>query len=397
VAQEESRRTGERVSNTWKHITAQGWRKVGSAGWGYVWRDATDAERRQSAPKLVLERDPQCEWAVNEAFRMAGDGATVHKVARWAAALPASARGNRALSYPVIRAVLRSPLYIARGMTDPAVPATEVMASPVCRWPALVDDETWLRAQEHIASHQRTPRQATGRYLLTGIIHCPRCGARMAGGQERTHGRRYYCKGAVMGGANAPDIRCTTTVTAEHVESAVLHEMMDLLGAIATNPAIERGLRLVWAELRRRPKAADEVQRQARQFEATIERARQRIQRATDLFVDGELDKAEYDAKCARERRNIESAEQELSRLRIVDLTPELPPIDAVLALARDWCAVIGGLDVPAQRRLLMPFVERVVPIRLRPGKYRPDFGWTTTGSAVVDAVRRLRAASTAP
>ena len=45
-------------------------------------------------------------------------------------------------------------------------------------WPALIDDERFARVQQWIRDHRRTPRQASGRYLLTGLIRCT-CSTRM--------------------------------------------------------------------------------------------------------------------------------------------------------------------------------------------------------------------------
>lgn len=58
VAEEESRRLGERVAKTWNFIRSSGWHFVGRVPFGYRLRDALEEERAQGAPKRVLDVDP---------------------------------------------------------------------------------------------------------------------------------------------------------------------------------------------------------------------------------------------------------------------------------------------------------------------------------------------------
>jgi len=104
VSEEEARQIGERVSSTWRHVTGQGWAKVGRVPWGYRLRAATDAERAAGAPKSVLEVDPTSAPFVVEAFHKVAAGESARGVARWAARLPHDARGGRTISWPTMRA-----------------------------------------------------------------------------------------------------------------------------------------------------------------------------------------------------------------------------------------------------------------------------------------------------
>src|SRR5207248_1969347 len=83
--------------------------------------------------------------------------------------------GGRAMCYQSVRRALSSPVYIARFGPHPD---RNGLSRPAGRWPALIDDTTWQRVQEGVAKHHHMPRQASGRYLLTGLLRCPQCGAR---------------------------------------------------------------------------------------------------------------------------------------------------------------------------------------------------------------------------
>src|SRR6185369_16916505 len=77
VAQEESRRLGERVLASRDHLAARGWKPSGRAPWGYVWRAANDDERQQGSPANVLDIDPITAPYIREAFDRAATSESV--------------------------------------------------------------------------------------------------------------------------------------------------------------------------------------------------------------------------------------------------------------------------------------------------------------------------------
>jgi hypothetical protein len=72
--------------------------------------------------------------------------------------------------------LLSSPTYVAR----PAEGVADLLARPVAHWEPIVTDAIFARVQERIADHQHMPKQASGRFLLTGLLRCE-CGGRMVG------------------------------------------------------------------------------------------------------------------------------------------------------------------------------------------------------------------------
>jgi site-specific DNA recombinase len=139
VAQEEVRQLGERVAAVKRHVASNGWRPVGTTPWGYRWRPATDEERRQGAPKSVLDVDPETAPYVRRAWEMAADGATFRAVLRWITALPSAARGGRVMGHNAVRKMLAMPVYVGRRERPDD---GDVLDDPPQRWPALIDDAT---------------------------------------------------------------------------------------------------------------------------------------------------------------------------------------------------------------------------------------------------------------
>ena len=388
TAEEEVRQLGERVREVIRHAQENGWHHVGRPRWGYRWRDARPEERAQGAPRRVLEAHPDEAPFATEAWRRVANGDSLHAVARWAAELPEEARGVRSLDRVEVTKLMHAPVYVGRHQTG----APDVLARPRGRWPALVDEETWRRVQERIASHRRVPHQGSDRYLLTGLIFCSRCGGRMSGwgGPGATSGRpdtpaRYRCYGYLRG-ALAPDRRCRATVARLPVDKAVLDLVGPFLASVAeANPELRAALERAWRDLQR-PRERAETARRARQLEARAAQATARLQRAVDKYVDDKLTDAEYQAKREREEGARDRALAELAALRSAPAPAPLPPLAAVLNEVGTWDQALRSMDVADQRRTLTALIDRVVPRRVRWGVYEVDVIWTPTG----EALRRL-------
>lgn len=390
VAEEETRVLGERVSIARRHIAARGWHVPGRAPWGYRLRPATSEERARGAPTSVLELDPVTAPWVKEAFARAAGGQTLQAVHRWIAGLPSAARGGRELRFQAVRKILASPVYLARLPQG----EDEVLARPVGQWPALVDEATWQRVRDGVASHQRLPRQASRRYLLTGLGRCPRCGARMSGHVSARSAFRYRCASALLG-ASAGTRRCTFEVRGEVVEAAVRDQVLPLIDATTSElPALRGALARAWEALGQPAGEVVELVVQRRvQLERESERARARLTKAAVLFADGEIDKVGYELLRDKARTDLEAAEAEIRRFGGGESVPTLPPLETVLREAGGWAAALGGSEVAAQREVLAVLIERVVPMRVGRGVYRVEVHWTPVGEALRMACRPVTVA----
>jgi DNA invertase Pin-like site-specific DNA recombinase len=380
VAEEEVRALGERVVAARRHIAAGGWYLPGKAPWGYRWRPATTEERHQGAPRSVLEIDPETAPHDAEAFARAAAGATICAVHEWLVTLPATARGGRVMGFAAVRQILASPVYAAR----PPRSGSDILAQPVGRWPAIVDDDTWLRVRDHVRSHRNLPRQASRTHLLTGLLRCPRCGGRMHGRRQGARTRDYECM-ANLRGANVATRTCTYSALAPQVDNLVLAEVLPTV-EIATEvlPSLRTALTQAWEALRRPiGNTVSLAAQRTAQLERTAEQARSRLTKAAVLFADGDLDHPGYELLRDKARADLEAAEAELGSLRAISPDPDLPPLQTVLGAAGGWVTALREGDVPAQREVLAVLVDHVVPVRVRRGEYAVEIAWTPLGQAL--------------
>lgn len=387
VAQEESRRLGERVLASRDHLASRGWKPSGRAPWGFVWRMANDDERQQGSPAKVLDIDPITAPYVREAFRRAATSESVQAVARWIASLPGAARGDRNLRYCAVRSVLSAAVYVGR-TDDRNQP--DVLARSHGRWPALVDDTTYSAVQARIAGHRKMARQASGRFLLTGLIRCV-CGSRMTGSAMTGRTVRYCCTGYLNGAAEFANVDCRSSVHAGQLDTGVIDRVAALIAPLASNDSkLRAALRRAWADLETPADSTGEVQRR-RALERIIEQARARLTTAATLLVDGSIDKTGYELLRDKSQADLQAAEDELSRLGDVRVDEALPALDEVLSMAGEWSEVIATGSIPAKRDLLAVLIAKVTPERIGWGKYIPQIEWTARGAALAGAAKQAQ------
>jgi hypothetical protein len=386
MAQEEVQRLSGRVSAAKQHVIASGWTSGGRGAWGYMTRDATPDERAAGAPRRILTLDEGRAPYVREMFERIVAGQSVRAVALWTVNLPESVRGGRKLSYTLVRFLLRSPIYVARSEQGTG----DVLSRTVGRWPALVDDTTWKSVQERLDRHKSIPRQASGRYLLTGLARCPRCGARMIGAARKDGARpQYRC----VNGVNAPVQPCHHSATAPIVEADVLTEVSQLLNGITTsNRDVQAALHRAWAVLSALDDGS-ETSKRIRTLEREAERARERLRNAALLLIDGTLDKTGYELARDKAQADLGAADEELVRLRNWKPDAGLPPLADVLQHAGNWERVLSGTDVMAQRDVLAVLIEHVLLVRTGWHAYTSQIAWTPRGEALRSALAASQAA----
>jgi hypothetical protein len=79
----------------------------------------------------------------------------------------------------------------------------------------------------------------------------------------------------------------------------------------------------------------------------------------------------------------LETAEREVSRLRVLCDESSLPDLATVIADAGGWSVVLRQGDIPMMREVLGVLIDRVVPERVRRGQYLPTITWTPLGEAL--------------
>jgi DNA invertase Pin-like site-specific DNA recombinase len=379
MAQEESRRTGERVRASRQVARQAGWMAVGRVPWGYRLRPATPEERMTSAPQKVYDLEPDQALYAREAWRMLADGAHIRSIHRWVQHLPDLAVGGRAFSYSTLRDFFFSPTSVGRlGRFDGEVP---VLQLPTGNWPTLIDDDTWQQAHLTLARHRRLPPRSVTLHLLSGYIRCPACGFRLSGRARSLVRRgksqaRYSCQ--AHNGNRQSNGSCTFSCHAPSIETNVLDRVLSLLEAL-DDPLWRRDVERAWERLRN-PKAEIDQAQRVKQLQAAVGRNRALVMNATRQYAGGEIMRGPYDDLVDALGEESRRANDEIDRLTVERPHAALPPLHTVLGDVADWQQALNSKDVTEARAVLAGLVETIVPVKRRYGHYDAEITWSPLG-----------------
>ncbi|MBV9173276.1 MAG: recombinase family protein, partial [Chloroflexi bacterium] len=272
VAQEEVRRRRERLSAGWRHVVQAGWYAPSATPWGYVRRPATQAERVQGAPSLVLDVCHQEARVVRELFQRAADGQSLRALEQWFGSLPPGITARRMSSLRV-RHTLTNPAYVGRVRQDWPLGSD----GPPGHWPALIDEATWAVVQAHVGSPHWASR-ASGSILLTNFLPCPRCGHKTSCAVAGNPSDHFY---RCASGRGCPSFVAYRPI----VDRMVLAHVLQLVVAFRTEQhANLRGLHQAWSRTCRAPAAGAKSTSGSRARSALARpHAHERLGRAAEL------------------------------------------------------------------------------------------------------------------
>ena len=186
---------------------------------------------------------------------------------------------------------------------------------------------------------------------------------------------------APLDGATAQDGNCTVSMQAHILDSVVLELVGDVLAVADADAEIRASLRSIWIALSR--PNDDGTRRRTAELEKVTAEAKTRLARAAGMLVDGNLDKLGYEAVRDQILADVEAANAELARLRGKEVPTSLPDLDTVLRAVESWHRELRAADVGAQRDVLAPIVDRIVPRRVGWGKYEADVAWSPLGESL--------------
>ncbi|THG30704.1 recombinase family protein [Naasia lichenicola] len=221
------------------------------------------------------------------------------------------------------------------------------------QWEPIFSSDQW-EAIQSMAKHRKAQtrqRPSNRRYLLTGMLHCGKCGGYLYGMTKSFSSGlvgTYQCrtqtetdrKGAGCGGCM--------------VQSPPLdHFVRELICARLDTPLLSELI------------AASSVdQRSVRALLSEHEQLTIRAQQMIDDYADGTLDKPAYQRASARVAERLESVDREIQKHRRPKATLDLKPGDSVRAA---WDANPDGW----RRELIELLIER---IEIMPATKRPAY-----------------------
>jgi site-specific DNA recombinase len=223
------------------------------------------------------------------------------------------------------------------------------------RVPALIDPETWDRAQEQLArNRERAQRNNTQHlYLLRSLMVCGRCGRRMVGTWS-AQGGRYIC--ALRYPRYAPGACTGRSLSATLLEASVWEHVKALL----SDPAV---LRTQYEQGRGDPavnvRAAQERGRLERKL-ATLDREVTRLIDAYQAEVIDLTELAERRRRIDDHGRMLRERVREIEQQR-TERTAELRLLEGVEAFCTSIREAMEEPSFTVQQKVLQLVVNRIV------------------------------------
>ena len=279
---------------------------------------------------------------------------------------------GRILKNEAYAGVWRYGLTVRVGNTVKQQPRGESVGVSV---PAIIDRETWERAQKQLERNKEFARRNGKReYLLSGLIRCGLCGMKYAGGFSRSSsptdpGRRYYRDLLYALRFARLEERCTNKpIRADAIEGDIWDEIKELF----------QDLDKLWSDLKAAQQNADDQLkpfrdklqitddfiRQTQDDVARIGRALENADKDGDVYKSVKKDEKEVNARMVDLKAQREKYIKELAKGGVSDKR-----IETIMGFARKVKRGIKKAEksFQAKRRMLEALG---VLVTVTPGKY---------------------------
>jgi site-specific DNA recombinase len=355
IAEWEREKIKQRTARGKRQKARQGKVPSAPAPLGYI-RDATSA--------CGLAIDPEgARWA-KLIFRWAIEGASIRAIRRRLAAQGCPTPRGGPWSYSTVRRLLSCEHYIgkawydrkARGSTT-CRDRTEWIAVPV---PAIIDEAMYRKAQESLRRHKMHKRGRPARFVYLaggGFLTCGACARKLRSDVE--HGDRlvYRCAGRPDTAERDGRPPCGFRILARTVDDALWGYVEGLVHdpRLADSKAKQTrlGLDAPWVN----------AQTDLGELELACRRVAVKRRRLRELYVDGRIDRAAFEADdgpFAAEEDRLQTERSRVAALVASDQA-EADQQAAVVAFCRRAAGTLDGLDARGRQAFVRQIMTGVV------------------------------------
>ena len=234
--------------------------------------------------------------------------------------------------------------------------------------PAIVDKDTFDRVQELLKSRRPRithPRALASRYLLSGLVYCGRCKAKMIGSAAKSSRFFYYaCQNYCKRGKA---VCSAAMINKEKLESFIIERLKT---RILTERNLKELVRMVNEEIRACLK--EDGDRLA-QVEAQLKDLRARLQRHYLALETGKLDVDDLAPRIKELKSRIDELEVTRAVIRGEREDARFKPVDSsrIKGYVEDLRNLLSQGAITEQKSFLRSFVKR---IEIYPPKVTLDY-----------------------
>ena len=262
-----------------------------------------------------------------------------------------TARGARQWQPMAVYRMLTNPAY--KGQYRYRHSQQEEVHIPV---PLIISDEMWSAARTQLVENAKYSRRnnSKNKYLLRGLIKCPRCGGSYTGHTQPGY-RSYRCINHDHA-ISSTGIRCRPgSVSGPMVEAAVWEAVSEAL----------RQPEVLAEEYRKRldtSGSADDLEFEEKQVAIALKRIKAREDRVTDAYVNEVMDLERYKAQMDRltaEREGLQRVANDIER-RAGEQEHSRSALDQIKTFCSQVSQGLDNLTFEEKQQLLRLVVERI-------------------------------------
>lgn len=351
IAQWEREVIGERTAMGLQRKVAQGEWQGGPVPFGY---DAVPSDRMKNGkPLLKLVPNSVTGPLVDKIFKRYLSGYGVRAVCLWLNdELQVRTTGGARFRQPTVIRILQNPIYCGDVFHGKRKRGSETRVRGGHE--PLVDRDVFEQVQALFAARRTmAPRQATGKYPLSGIGACGVCGGRLDGLLRRTKGGGefyvYRCYNYINGvGCGDGLVRPLASVSGRVVEG----NLVEAIAALEHPDGRQRFYARLDAEIASAD-AGSEVE--VKRLEVELAKAEAAIKRWDLLYEAGRITPEQYLDKTGPHSAAVVRIKDSM---RQHEAKPAQPERAALAMAAREFKRAWEHLEAPERKALLQQFVR---------------------------------------
>lgn len=208
----------------------------------------------------------------------------------------------------------------------------EIVAKAV--WPAIITPAETQRIRAKLNDPDGRTNRSARRYLLTSLLRCHQCGAKLVSRPRDDHARRYVCASRPGGGCGK------VTIMAEPLEQFVVEAVLDRLDSPQLAHALNGSV------------SADPA---GSEWQAEVERAQEQLEELAGMWAEREITRPEWVKARGPIEKRLDAARRRLAAInRTTELTPHL---GNATELREQW----AEMTLSRQKQIVGSLLEHVV------------------------------------
>lgn len=335
----------------------------GSTPFGYRAKKVLDGHNERTK----LEPDPNASLVVKNIFKMYLEGKGTKEVAKALNSEGLKTYQNKAWSSSAVGYILKNETYTGaliygkKNKHKSSSGATNDVIRVKNNHPAIVNTASFNEVQKAMRARNRNinpvvhhPRETNSEYLLSSLLYCGKCGAKMIGSPAKSRQFFYYaCHNHSKRGKSVCDMKL---INRNQIEPFIIDRLKTL---VLTEDNLKELLNIVFDELKQ---DRNEAHLKLDAIEKQLSDAKERLNRLYDSLETGKLGVDDLAPRIKALKIEIETLESKKNDITARARKPKDTNLDlsALKEYVGDLATLLKNGSILEQKSFLRSFIKRI-------------------------------------